>query len=172
MPQTKIVSAIKKLTVVPGRLDKITSKKGRHIFVDYAHSPDALENVLTALGKLCKKRIFTVFGCGGDRDKSKRPLMGAIAEKLSSKIIITSDNPRTEKPDKIISDIVVGLKDKNKYCVEPDRRTAIKRALLEAAPGDVILIAGKGHEDYQIIGTKKTHFSDKETVKEILDEIE
>lgn len=156
---------------VPGRLQKVENKDNKHIFIDYAHSPDALENVLLALGKVkkdlkSKGDILTVFGCGGDRDKGKRPLMGAVAQKLSQKVIVTSDNPRTENPEAIIKDILKGIKRTKKGTqVEVSRELAIEKAISEMKKEDVLIICGKGHEDYQIIGTEKKHFSDVEEVQ-------
>lgn len=159
---------------VPGRLQKVENKENKNIFVDYAHSPDALENVLLALNKVkkdlkSKGHIMTVFGCGGDRDKGKRPLMGGIAQKLSQKVIVTSDNPRTEEPQAIIKDILKGIKTSKKKTdllqVEVLREIAIEKAISQMKKDDVLIICGKGHEDYQIIGTEKKHFSDVEEVQ-------
>ncbi|NUN69931.1 MAG: UDP-N-acetylmuramoyl-L-alanyl-D-glutamate--2,6-diaminopimelate ligase [Bacteroidetes bacterium] len=156
------------LRPAPGRFDQIRSPKGWTAIVDYAHTPDALENCLQTIHDVLPaqrtNRIITVFGAGGDRDTTKRPLMGGIAERLSDTIIVTSDNPRTEDPMRIIGDIMNGITDKARAVVEPDRAKAIARAIASAASGDVILIAGKGHEDYQVLGTEKHHFSDKEEV--------
>jgi UDP-N-acetylmuramoyl-L-alanyl-D-glutamate--2,6-diaminopimelate ligase len=163
---------------VPGRVERVMNPKDAYVFVDYAHSPDALEKVLTALKELKKKRIICVFGCGGDRDKGKRPIMGEIAARFSDITILTSDNPRSEQPEMIIADIERGIKNSTKvefldpagsydakvYTVIPDRKQAIEKALETASKGDVVLIAGKGHEDYQIFKDKTIHFSDKESV--------
>src|SRR6185437_13478445 len=138
--------------------------------VDYAHKPDALEAVLEALRALKPRRIICVFGCGGDRDRGKRPIMGEIAGRLADVPLLTSDNPRSEDPLKIIAEVETGLIDaelrrgaqKGGYLVEPDRRAAIGLALSMAAEGDMVVIAGKGHEDYQIIGKRKFHFDDRE----------
>jgi len=171
IPVTYSLRALSTFPGVPGRLQHVPNAKNIHVFVDYAHSPDALENVLKAINKVRTDseqagRIITIFGCGGDRDKAKRPMMAAIAEKYSDLVMITSDNPRSENPLDIISDILSGIKQK-KHLVEPDRKKAIRIAVDHARPGDIVLIAGKGHEDYQIIGTTKTHFSDVEVVTEI-----
>lgn len=158
--------ALQNFKGVPGRLEKVESSSDKIVFVDYAHTPDALENVLTAIRQVRETsklptRILTVFGCGGDRDKSKRPLMAGIAARLSDEVIVTSDNPRTEQPQAIIEDIVKGFAaEQTHYSVEIDRERAIQKAVNRAKPGDVVLIAGKGHEDYQIIGTEKKYFSD------------
>jgi UDP-N-acetylmuramoyl-L-alanyl-D-glutamate--2,6-diaminopimelate ligase len=144
--------------------------------VDYSHTPDALERALDVLRPLAKGRLICVFGCGGDRDRGKRPLMGHAAARRADLTIVTSDNPRTEKPESIIDMILEGVRTTGKaersavelnqgqfgYHVEVDRWTAISRAVALARVGDVVLIAGKGHEDYQIIGTQKTHFDDRE----------
>lgn len=161
---------------VPGRLQKVPNDKGVHVFVDYAHTDDALKVVLAALGEVrrsaqLENRIITVFGCGGDRDKGKRPLMAQAALAGSDLVFLTSDNPRTEDPDQIIQDGVAGLAPEvlnQTVFTEVDRRAAIGRALQSAQVGDVILIAGKGHETYQIVGAEKRPFSDVEVVKEWL----
>jgi UDP-N-acetylmuramoyl-L-alanyl-D-glutamate--2,6-diaminopimelate ligase len=169
--------ALSKFYGAPGRLEKVPNKKGVHIFVDYAHTDDALRTVLKALSALraemnSKAKILTVFGCGGDRDKGKRPMMSMAATELSDTVLITSDNPRSEDPLGIIEDIKTGVP-KNwsgRLLVEPDRRKALDLALQLAGEGDVILVAGKGHEDYQIVGDKKLSFSDVQVVTELLNE--
>lgn len=173
---------------VPGRLQRVGSQSSTHFFVDYAHTPDALENVLKALRAVLenshtptsesmtsKARLICVFGCGGDRDPGKRPLMGGIAARLADVVIITSDNPRTEDPQKIIEAICAGVIntaipfDGNRgYLVDPDRRSALCQVVQIARPGDAVLVAGKGHEDYQIIGTVKTPFDDAKILQELL----
>ena len=160
----KILSAGSNFAV-PGRLEKITLANNVNVFVDYAHTPDALKNVLTALKELPHRRLITVFGCGGDRDKSKRPLMGAIAAELSDLVYLTSDNPRSEDPQKIIEEIQSGISaDSPKHTIICDRAAAIAEALKTALPGDTVLIAGKGHENYQEINGVKHHFDDREQV--------
>ena len=169
------VKSIESFKGVPGRLQMVENDKGVHIFIDYAHTDKALESSLNSLIEVKKKtnpdaKIITVFGCGGDRDKGKRPLMGAVAEKLSDEIIITSDNPRGEDPTMIIADIKRGLSGNlAQVLTEVDRRSAIKTALGQAQSGDVVLIAGKGHEDYQIIGDQELTFSDYDIAKELID---
>ena len=157
---------------VRGRFEQIVSPRGWTAIVDYAHTPDALENTLrtirTLLGTDSGGKIITVFGCGGDRDRTKRPLMGAIASRMSDVTIVTSDNPRTEDPIAIIRDICAGVQPGAAVQTEPERRAAIARALGMAAPGDVVLIAGKGHEDYQVVGTTRTHLDDREEVEAFL----
>ena len=158
-------------TGVPGRLERVQNKKGLDVFVDYAHTPDALENILKTLEDLNFKRIITVFGCGGDRDKAKRPLMAEAACKYSDVAVLTSDNPRTEDPLEIINDVRPGMKGCPLFIEEPDRATAIRRAVGEMTNKDVLLIAGKGHETYQIIGTEKRDFSDVQEVSAAIKEI-
>ena len=150
-----------------GRFEKVNIQKPFTVVVDYAHTPDGLDNVLKEARKITKTKLITVFGAGGDRDNTKRPLMGKIADKWSDLIIVTSDNPRTENPQSIIEQIAVGITNKNKLIIQIDRKEAIKKALEIAKANDFIMIAGKGHEDYQIIGDKKIHFDDSEIVKEL-----
>jgi UDP-N-acetylmuramoyl-L-alanyl-D-glutamate--2,6-diaminopimelate ligase len=155
----------------PGRLERVGAKNsGFEITVDYAHTDDALKNVLSALKGLKPKRIITVFGCGGDRDRTKRPAMGKTAAELSDFVFVTSDNPRTEDPARIILDIEVGIKraEKKNYKVVVDREQAIKEAVMTAQKGDIVLLAGKGHETYQIIGAEKIHFNDIEIAEKYL----
>ena len=156
---------------VSGRFEKVANSKGMTVIVDYAHTPDALEKVIKTAREFTKGRVITVFGCGGDRDSAKRPLMGEAAGLYSDYCIVTSDNPRTEDPDAIISDILPGIKKTDcTFEVEPDRRSGIKKALQLYQPGDTVIIAGKGHEDYQIIGTVKHHFDDREAALQIIEE--
>jgi UDP-N-acetylmuramoyl-L-alanyl-D-glutamate--2,6-diaminopimelate ligase len=154
------------LVPAPGRFDQIQSPKGWTAIVDYAHTPDALENCLQTIHDVLPVQrtntIITIFGAGGDRDTTKRPKMGAIAERLSDVIIVTSDNPRTEDPMRIINDVLEGISDKKKAIVEANRGKAIAKGVSLAKRGDIILVAGKGHEDYQVLGKEKIHFSDKE----------
>lgn len=159
-----------KLQPAPGRLQKIESKKNWIAVVDYAHTPDALKKCLEAILPfvLEDKKIITLFGAGGDRDKTKRPLMGEIAESLSDVVVVTSDNPRTEDPNEIINDILKGMKKTKKIIIEPDRSVAINKALELANSGDVVVVAGKGHENYQVIGKTKIHFSDVEKIEEFI----
>ncbi len=169
IPKEIVLNGLKNTGGVAGRFEAISNETGISVIVDYAHTPDALENVIKTAREFVKNRIITVFGCGGDRDTTKRPLMGNIAQKLSDICIVTSDNPRTEDPELIINDILEGLdKSKENYKVVIDRKEAIKEAIEIAQKGDVILIAGKGHENYQIIGKVKHHFDDKEIANEFL----
>ncbi len=156
---------------VPGRLEIVeTGSLGFDVLVDYAHTEDALKNVLQAVKKIKHKRIITVFGCGGDRDRAKRPLMGKVAVEMSDFVFVTSDNPRTEDPNLIVLDIEAGIKRtyKTNYKVVVDREDAIKEAVMMADKGDIVLLAGKGHETYQIIGLDKIHFRDIETAKKYI----
>lgn len=161
----QVIAALATFPGVPGRLQRVANPNGIHVFVDYAHTPDALDNVLRAVRELCQpgSRVITVFGCGGDRDNAKRPLMGAAAQRGSDMIIVTSDNPRSEDPGAIIDQIIAGLTPgAGPFIRDTDRRSAIRQALALAQPGDIVLIAGKGHEDYQILADKTIHFSDVE----------
>lgn len=162
-----IKKAIEKFSNVPGRLEKVEAGQKFHVFVDYAHTEDGLENVLNSLRKVSRSRIITVFGCGGDRDRTKRPKMGKVVSHLSDTAIVTSDNPRSEDPLAIINEILPGFEKKN-YIVVVDRKHAIEAALTLAKENDIVLIAGKGHENYQIFKDKTIHFDDRETVREIL----
>ena len=167
--RTDTLVALSALESAPGRLENLRGPKGLSVVVDYAHTPDALENVLTTLRSIAPERqLICVFGCGGDRDKTKRPEMAQIAERLADRLVITSDNPRTEDPDAIIEDIKAGLSPKGmaKSLVITNRREAIRTAILTAPESATILLAGKGHETYQIIGHEKTHFDEKEIVEE------
>jgi len=165
-----VAAGLSCLQVVPGRLEKVDWDGDFAVLIDYAHTDDALKNVLTTLKPLCTGRLTVVFGCGGDRDRTKRPRMARVAEELADRVIVTSDNPRTERPEDIISEIVAGFENPNSpaVAVEPDRRKAIALAIESARKDDVILIAGKGHETYQIIGTQKFDFSDKDVACQCL----
>ncbi len=169
--QDEILQAVSKLKRVSGRFETFKSDGGIFFIVDYAHTPDALENILDSINDIRTKneRLITVFGCGGDRDHSKRPEMGNIATKKSTLAIITSDNPRTEDPAQIIKEIEAGVEPQNfsKYTSIPDRKEAIKMAIKFAEPRDIVLVAGKGHETYQEINGVKHHFDDKETINEL-----
>ena len=159
----EIISKIPLIHGAPGRFEPVKIDRDFTVIVDYAHTGDALENILKSINEFKANRVITVFGCGGDRDKTKRPIMGGIAEKYSDIVIVTSDNPRTEDPEEIIKDIVVGLTKEN-HTVEIHREKAIEKAISLAEKNDIILIAGKGHENYQVIGREKIHFDDKEEV--------
>ncbi|MEK6194898.1 MAG: UDP-N-acetylmuramoyl-L-alanyl-D-glutamate--2,6-diaminopimelate ligase [Deltaproteobacteria bacterium] len=183
-PQS-IQAGIETISAVPGRLQRVPGPADRPIFVDYAHTPDALENVLQALQALKPDRLICVFGCGGDRDKAKRPMMGEISGRLSDLTIVTSDNPRMEKPAAIIADILPGLKtvcsleylpgelqngwQKKGFLVEPDRKQAIQLGIQASKAGDIVVIAGKGHETYQIVGDRTLSFSDVEEALRVIE---
>jgi UDP-N-acetylmuramoyl-L-alanyl-D-glutamate--2,6-diaminopimelate ligase len=177
LDQKVVLQALATFENVPGRMHAVTSadnpNDAKTILVDYAHTPDALENVLMALKPLTPQngRLMCLFGCGGDRDPGKRPLMGSVATKLSDWLMVTSDNPRTEKPEAIIADIQKGIP-KEFTCVqiEVDRRKAIEKAVRSMGPQDILLIAGKGHENYQIFGTKKVPFDDVQVARDFLRE--
>lgn len=168
-----LIKCLKNMAGAPGRFEKIKSNKDFSVIVDYAHTDDALKNVLSAINNLKPARIITVFGCGGNRDKTKRPKMAKVACQMSDFVFITLDNPREENPLEIIEDIENGAKEINKtnYKVVIDRESAIKEAIGMAKTNDVVLIAGKGHEDYQIIGREKFHFDDREIAFKILNKI-
>ena len=159
------MAALETLKGAKGRLELVGRHNGGAIFVDYAHSPDALRNALQSLRPYARGKLVVVFGCGGDRDRAKRPAMGAIAHDLADRVIVTDDNPRTEQPAAIRSETRAGAAGAEEI---GDRRAAVAAAVAALGPQDVVLIAGKGHEDYQIVGTTKHHFSDHEVVAETL----
>lgn len=173
----QIHGAIVRVANVPGRFERVVAGQPFAVIVDYAHTEDALVRLLTAAQALKTGRIITVFGCGGDRDRGKRPKMGAAAVRYSDVVILTSDNPRTEEPRVILKEVEVGVTEalrehpQVQYRMVDDRREAIGAAVQEARPGDMVLIAGKGHEDYQIIGTKKFHFDDREAAREAIERL-
>lgn len=165
----KLSEGIKKLHAVKGRSEVIPTGKDFTVICDYAHSPDGLENILPSLKQYVQGRLITVFGCGGDRDRTKRPLMGAAAARHSDYVIITSDNPRSEDPMEIIKEIIPGVEQFNTaYLIEPDRKEAIFKAVHMAKEGDVIVLAGKGHEDYQVLKDETIHMDEREIVQEAL----
>ncbi|MHC4624028.1 MAG: UDP-N-acetylmuramoyl-L-alanyl-D-glutamate--2,6-diaminopimelate ligase [Planctomycetota bacterium] len=168
-----IAAGLSALQQIPGRLEKVDWGGDFAVLVDYAHTDDALRNVLTTLKPLCTGRLTVVFGCGGDRDRTKRPRMAKVAEDLADIIIVTSDNPRTERPEDIIGEIITGFEnpDYDTIKVEPDRKKAIAFAIKTAETGDIVLIAGKGHETYQIIGAQRFDFSDKDIAKKCLQQL-
>jgi UDP-N-acetylmuramoyl-L-alanyl-D-glutamate--2,6-diaminopimelate ligase len=158
-----VLNLVPQLQAAPGRMQSVVlddSQQDVHVVVDYAHTPDALENTLRAIREHTQARVWSVFGCGGDRDKTKRPLMGRIAEKYSDYVIITNDNPRSEEPSAIAADIIRGLHNANGCLVIADRAQAIDFAVQQAKSGDLVLIAGKGHEEYQIFAEQTLSFSD------------
>lgn len=176
LPMEGIAEGVASLECVPGRLEYVEAGQDFLVMVDYAHTEDGLRNVLAAARSICRKRLILVFGCGGDRDRGKRPKMAGAAAELADFSVITSDNPRTEDPERILLDIESGIqyagkKKDDDYIVICDRAEAIRRAIEMARTDDVVLIAGKGHEDYQIIGTQRIHFDDREVARHILDEL-
>ena len=187
IPNADVKSGIEAVSAIPGRLEFIENTIGRYVYVDYAHTPDALENVIMALKAVMKDKIICVFGCGGDRDQENRPLMGEIAARLCDLAVITSDNPRTEDPMVIINHIIAGAQKadgrryrqadlsngfKHKgYVVEADRKQAIRLGIAVSKPGDTVLIAGKGHETYQILGSTTIDFDDRQEAREALNKL-
>jgi len=168
VPLQKALAALALCVAPPGRMESFGGGTQPLVLVDYAHSPDALAKVLDASRAHARGRLICVFGCGGDRDPGKRPLMGGIAEAGADVAIVTDDNPRTEESAAIIAQILAGMRDAEAAQVVPDRAEAIRQAIEEAEAGDVVVVAGKGHEDYQIVGTETRAFSDRETVQACL----
>ena len=164
MSDEEILEKIKTIHGAPGRFEPVKIDTDFTVIVDYAHTGDALENILKSVNELKTRRVISVFGCGGDRDRTKRPVMGRIAEKFSDFTIVTSDNPRTENPNEIIKEIIAGFQREN-HVIEPDRAKAIEIAVQNAEKDDILVLAGKGHENYQIIGREKIHFDDREAVQ-------
>ena len=167
-----VAKALSKPILVPGRCEPVPSAAPFEVVVDYAHTDDALKSVLAARGPLTDGKLIILFGCGGDRDRTKRPRMATVAQRLADRVVLTQDNPRTEDPQQIIDDILAGFDDagRAKLTVQLDRRAAIEAAIDMAAPGDMVVLAGKGHEDYQVIGTVKHHFDDREVAAAVLAE--
>lgn len=171
IPVTAIQNGIATTDRVPGRFERVSEGQKFEVFVDYAHTEDALRYLLSMVNGISAGKIITVFGCGGERDRGKRPKMGKVATELSDIVIITSDNPRGEDPVNIIEEIetgIAGMKRGVNYLVIEDRRKAIETAINRALPGDIVVLAGKGHEDYQIIGGRKIHFDDREVAREAI----
>jgi UDP-N-acetylmuramoyl-L-alanyl-D-glutamate--2,6-diaminopimelate ligase len=166
----RIAASLPQFTGVPGRMERVqvSPEQNISVIVDYAHTPDSLENLLKAARPFITGKMICVFGCGGDRDRTKRPLMGKIAAELADIAVVTSDNPRTENPEQILKDIVAGIPENIQPIIIGDRAKAIATAIQDAQPGDGVLIAGKGHEDYQILGTEKIHFDDREEARNAL----
>ncbi len=172
IPLDTVAAALTEMKGVKGRAESVPNDFGFSVIIDYAHTPDGLKNILSTFKECEKNRLIAVFGCGGDRDKTKRPKMGAIAEEYADYVIVTSDNPRSEDPNAIISDIVKGMKcGKTPYEVIPDRISAIKFAVHNARKGDIIVLAGKGHEDYQILKNRTVHLDEREVVAEAFREL-
>ena len=173
LPLAPLLEAIGCFGGVPGRMERVLVPGADTaalptVLVDYAHTPDGLENALAASRPFTNGRLVCVFGCGGDRDRGKRPQMAAIAARLADRVVITSDNPRTEDPQRILNDVQTGLPAGTDHMVEANRAVAIAAAIAEASPQDLVLVAGKGHEDYQILGTEKVHFDDREQSEQAL----
>jgi UDP-N-acetylmuramoyl-L-alanyl-D-glutamate--2,6-diaminopimelate ligase len=171
LPLELLLRGLASFRGVPGRMERVMVGDGNGapaVLVDYAHTPDGLENALAACRPFTGGRLICVFGCGGDRDRTKRPLMGAIAARLADQVVVTSDNPRTEDPQQILDDVLAGIPEGTSLQVQADRAAAIATTVAEADPGDLVLIAGKGHEDYQILGTTKVHFDDREEAEKAL----
>jgi UDP-N-acetylmuramoyl-L-alanyl-D-glutamate--2,6-diaminopimelate ligase len=169
IPSELILRGIASMDRVPGRFERVDEGQPFLAVVDYAHTDDALRNTILSARALTEKRVVTLFGCGGDRDRSKRPLMGKVAAELSDIVVVTSDNPRSEDPLVIINDALVGVRRLDTpHFVEPDREKAIRKAIEQAAPGDVVIIAGKGHETYQVLRDRTIHFDDREVVRTVL----
>ena len=164
----RVAASVSRLTPAPGRLQPFMRDDGVRVVVDYAHTPDALSNALAALRPHVDGRLWCIFGCGGDRDAGKRPEMAAVAEELADLVVVTDDNPRTESPQQIVSDILKGFRVPAEVTVEHQRARAIANVLEQAAAGDVVLVAGKGHEDYQEVGAERLPYSDIQTVSELL----
>jgi UDP-N-acetylmuramyl-tripeptide synthetase len=165
-----IVRGLESLAGVPGRMERLVSPKGFTVVVDYAHTEDALRQVMTALKRLKPGRLLTVFGCGGDRDRTKRPMMGETSAQMSDEVIVTSDNPRSEDAGRIALDVEVGVHRvrSDHYQIILDREQAISKAFSMARSGDIVLIAGKGHENYQILGNRTIPFDDREVARRLL----
>jgi UDP-N-acetylmuramoyl-L-alanyl-D-glutamate--2,6-diaminopimelate ligase len=161
-----VVRGVEHVAGVPGRFEAVDEGQAFAVLVDYAHTPEALENVLAEARRLAAGRLVCVFGCGGDRDRAKRPLMGEVVSRLADRAVVTSDNPRSEEPGAIIEEIVAGMSGEEE--VEPDRAAAIARAIEEAAEGDVVLIAGKGHEQGQELRDRTIPFDDREVARDAL----
>ena len=167
-PET-IARGIADLNAVPGRFERVDEGQPFVVVVDYAHTDDALRNVISVARGLNPKRVITLFGCGGDRDRAKRPLMGQAAAEASDFVVLTSDNPRSEDPLAIMNDALVGIRRTDvPHVVEPDRQAAIVRALKEAREGDIVILAGKGHETYQVLKDKTIDFDDRAVAREVL----
>jgi UDP-N-acetylmuramoyl-L-alanyl-D-glutamate--2,6-diaminopimelate ligase len=168
LPDGAIVRGVEHVTGVPGRFEAVDEGQPFTVLIDYAHTPDALSRVLEAAREITAGRLVCVFGCGGDRDRAKRPLMGRTVAELADRAVVTSDNPRSEDPQRIIDDILAGVGRGPDIEVEPDRRLAIRRAIAAAAPGDVVVIAGKGHEQGQEAGGRIVPFSDRDEAEDVL----
>jgi UDP-N-acetylmuramoyl-L-alanyl-D-glutamate--2,6-diaminopimelate ligase len=177
LPLANLLQGLASFRGVPGRMERVGVGRAEccegslpAVLVDYAHTPDGLESALKACRPFARGQLICVFGCGGDRDRTKRPLMGSIAARLADQVVVTSDNPRTEDPQQILQDVIAGIPEGTAVQVEADRGRAIAAVVAAAQPSDLVLIAGKGHEDYQILGTTKIHFDDREEAEKALRE--
>jgi len=170
LPAARIAQGVDRLELIPGRLEPVSAGQSFSVLVDYAHTPDAMEKVIGSVRPMVKGKLIVLFGCGGDRDRSKRPLMGRIAERGADLAVLTSDNPRTEDPEKIIDDVLTGIENPGTMVIMPDRTAAIHRAIDAAGETDCVLILGKGHETYQILGSRRIHYDDREVAREYLKE--
>jgi len=172
LPLPRLLQGLATFRGVPGRMERVqlegVEARLPAVLVDYAHTPDGLESALNACRPFAAGKLICVFGCGGDRDRTKRPLMGGIAARLADQVVVTSDNPRTEEPQRILEDVVAGIPAGTALQVQADRAVAIAQAIAAAGVDDLVLIAGKGHEDYQILGTTKVHFDDREEAEKAL----
>jgi len=172
LPLPRLLEGLASFRGVPGRMERVrlegVEAQLPAVLVDYAHTPDGLESAINACRPFAAGKLICVFGCGGDRDRTKRPLMGGIAARLADQVVVTSDNPRTEEPQRILEDVVAGIPAGTALQVQADRAVAIAQAIAAAGPDDLVLIAGKGHEDYQILGTTKVHFDDREEAEKAL----
>jgi UDP-N-acetylmuramoyl-L-alanyl-D-glutamate--2,6-diaminopimelate ligase len=169
VPLSEALQRLSALRTVAGRMERFGGGEQPLVVVDYAHTPDALEHALQAAQEHTAGRLICVFGCGGDRDRGKRPQMGAIAERYADRVIVTDDNPRTEDGDRIVADILAGMDQAGSAKVERDRAAAIRQAVAEGSAGDLVLICGKGHEDYQVVGDQRLHVCDREQVRAALE---
>jgi UDP-N-acetylmuramoyl-L-alanyl-D-glutamate--2,6-diaminopimelate ligase len=164
-----LLAAAPKLKPVLGRMELFQAPGKAKVVVDYAHTPDALEKALRALRVHCQGQLWAIFGCGGDRDTGKRPMMAAIAEAFADRVILTDDNPRSEDPQAIVNDMLAGLRAPQLASVEHNRFDALRFALSQAGEQDIILLAGKGHEDYQVLANETIHYSDRESAQTLLE---
>ncbi|MDE2461466.1 MAG: UDP-N-acetylmuramoyl-L-alanyl-D-glutamate--2,6-diaminopimelate ligase, partial [Gammaproteobacteria bacterium] len=171
LPFAEALAALSRARTVPGRMECFGGNRRPLVVVDYAHTPDALEKALVAARAHCSGQLWCIFGCGGERDRGKRPQMGALAEKLADHVIITDDNPRHEDGDVIVAEILAGVTDRRRVQVQRDRARALAAAVQAARKGDVILVAGKGHENYQVVGDRNIEYSDRDTVQQLLREV-
>jgi UDP-N-acetylmuramoyl-L-alanyl-D-glutamate--2,6-diaminopimelate ligase len=172
VPLAEALRVLANTCTIPGRMECFGGEGLPLVVVDYAHSPDALEKALEAARAHCRGNLWCIFGCGGERDRGKRPQMGAIAVRLADRVILTDDNPRHENGDSIIADIIAGIGERDRVQVQRDRAQALAQVIHEAASDDVVLVAGKGHESYQLVGDRRFEYSDRDTVAALLHEVQ